>query len=622
MQSIEAFVNDLFDTMKTVSTSDLDKAARLLADNGATGRDRWIQLVRCAAIIGNHARCLPVPAAPPAFPAPLDPYGQPLDLGTMHVRVLRRPNDKAFYLEHWNGHFWHRVFVDGVQTWSQGSQLIAAAQAVAASTNRELHWHQYIVREHVASEPTPVPISIGGLASTPPALAGETTETVRDICDGAFRTVPSKNGFAIQRWRTAAEHGFDHWSGLMEECGEPLYPWREHPTVDAAEAAILEYGRLANAQTTLIRNDGHEIVTAAPGSTAFPRQVETVQHAETVTLFPGELPKPGTFRIRPTIAGDAWVIWQWCAAGPLGQVGKSGAVGEWKSWPALAKSYPTYWAAADAVHQHAREHAEIMYGEKTYLVAFTAEDCERWRERGIEVGAPPMPAISVKLNDQVSGPITTAHDQAAQLAAAYAPPTVEAVDDTVMITGSADEVAAIGAEVVDALVEETRGVFAPVIPIGTKIPVPVGDDLWKVDEYTADGWITIRDEMTWDEVGAFLNPPSPSTGDPVGKIEIVPSPDQPGTFNVQQWTGTKWKVIGGNLSQRTAEGVVKARMNDPENKIAEDVTHKPHKAMALARVRIKALINSIEMRSEDQTVTDQWIIDRLQDFLEILKPIN
>lgn len=594
---IEDFVNDLHDVIKIYTSHDIDLAMRMLADS-KTGRDRYLQLVRCAAIIGNYALTLPRSERLPAAGmldglALTSPNGAEYDHGLLYVRILQRPNNPVFYLESWNGRQWQVSNICGVWQWSRVEDLSAAVEKVARDTGRTALWATAIVRENYGAEAPAVPVDM-------PALTGEAPETIAEMITGAFRVVNSRNGFTVERWR--GDGPITCWSGLLGECGEPLWPWREWQTVEAAEAAILEYGRRANVSVTVIRNDGAEITTASPGAFAFPRQEEALPPPWTLTgivpvhtpPFPSQL-ENGTFKIKPTIDGKAWTVWQWAVG--IGQHTKQ-TTGHWISFPigsAVPTKYPTYWAAAGAI----AEHAKTTPDQKAYILQPTPEDIARWRERGITVGAPPIVEVE-------------------QLAAAYAPP-VPTSDDPVIITGTPAE---LGAAIAESAAEAVAG-LAPVTPIGTKLPIPIGDDLWRVDEFTADHiWITVRDEITWDEVGEYLNPTAAPVAEPVDKYEIVPCSTIPGMFDVRHWRGKRWHAIAGGISKTTAEGVIRARQNDPESGVAVDVSNMARKAMSKARVRINGLIDCMRNRDEDPETDDAFIIERLQELMKILAPID
>lgn len=459
-------------------------------------------------------------------------------------------------------------------------------------------------------------VDIETAPASPAVLAGETSETVADILEGAFRVVPTNNAFAVQRWLLKTSDGYkDGWTGILEKCGAPLWPWRVYQTEDAAEAAILEYGRRVNEMVTIVRHDGREIASAAPGSTTFPRcldswcdpvtppayappeyrvrhdgvkiPVEPFQfiapppadepvtttippraHINPVTLGEGYAPekdgvykiKPGRFANRPGTINKFiphWIIWRW--------------YDDRKTWLQIQNrtTFDTYWQAVDWLNQHAKEGNTVVD-----LAVPSAADIARWNDAGLSIDAPD-PVI-------MEG---TPHDLGAAIA-----------------EGAAETLAALAD-------------LVPVIPEGTKLPVPIGEDLWKVEQWTAlDGWHTVRDELTWDEVGAYLNPSTTGPVEPV--IEVVPATEQPGMFAVREWTGKAWKYHANNVNQKTAEGVFNARLKDPERNIPTDISNRARKAISQANIRIKSLIDCVY---QDDKIDKTFIIARLKEIIDILK---
>lgn len=97
---------------------------------------------------------------------------------------------------------------------------------------------------------------------------------------------------------------------------------------------------------------------------------------------------------------------------------------------------------------------------------------------------------------------------------------------------------------------------------------PAGDDTVTIDgtpeQVTETGRAIVRELI--NEIGETIGvkpeeEPEPGiSGAPCRKLQTA----IPGQWDVFTWTGTGWKQIAGKVSERTADGIIAARMNDPE----------------------------------------------------------
>lgn len=199
------------------------------------------------------------------------------------------------------------------------------------------------------------------------ALAGERPDTVTKIMGGAFRVTKTPNDhWAVERYR---------WSSLLEDCGPEFWPWRTFESEDAAETTILRYGHRVNETVTLVRRDGAEIVSAAPGAPAFPRQVDDMPTPVEVTrtaltdiveASTIAMPTPGTLCIRPDLVDPArkWIVYRWDMLT--------------SQWIPAHDFQPcdTYWQAV------------TMIRDNTPLMVPSNHELDRWAQQGIQISPP------------------------------------------------------------------------------------------------------------------------------------------------------------------------------------------------------------------------------------------
>jgi hypothetical protein len=451
------------------------------------------------------------------------------------------------------------------------------------------------------------------------------------IVSGAFRVTSMPRAidgidYFVQRWQT------------IDIDGERVERWLNFNAVSyasrqAAEAAILEYGRRMGTTVTLIRDDGASIVSASPGC-RFP---------EPGLVFV-DLPDPsgsnipehdGTFRIKPMMDPGTldifWTIQTWWS-------GKS----RWThDIDAPDRTYETRAAAIERI----KEWSETT-GKTAYVLNATDDQINHWQKLGVSPGTLGQNGLLVRtleqknggfrivpirehesnfstgayagvdprwiiqqwraesetwmtLTETVAGPPLKfkAYDdgvahlikwskQTSSIFHLIAPAPADevrwldagdlagpalTVDETAEfvdvgnINGASEAVAAIASETVAAL-----GIKAPAPDLGVRLVVPLIDQLYAIDEWTATGWNRIAEDLTWIEAEPFIRPATTGTNiaDAVviekGKCEIRPVEGAIGLFDVYIWTGKTWKEIAGNVSRRTADGVVRARALDPE----------------------------------------------------------
>lgn len=289
-----------------------------------------------------------------------------------------------------------------------------------------------------------------------------------------------------------------------------------------------------------------------------------------------------TFRIMPNVLkpDDGWSIRQWRA--------------ERRKWTNVGMAtFGDYWAACDRLCEIAIERKNDGY--PTYLVTPSARDLEYWKDAGFEIKAPPIVAVDVDTDD-----------------------------GTVTVAGTADKVTEAAQEILRTMVEgasvELKLPQAPAPEIGTKIPVPMENGYWAVDEWTATGWNRVADDLDWDKVEQALRPGvvlETITTD-VGTCEIRPG-NMPGdVWDVYQWTGTTWKQIAGGVTRRTAEGVVTARKNDPENPSTTAPINRVAQHRSTLR-NLKGLLEKISANVSHDAV-DTGEIEKLSE--DALKIIN
>lgn len=231
----------------------------------------------------------------------------------------------------------------------------------------------------------------------------------------------------------------------------------------------------------------------------------------------------GTFRIMPNVLkpDDGWSIRQW----------------DNKKWASLSLlgTFPDYWSAVDRVKEAAR-----LRSEATYLVTPSEREIEYWAGAGFTIKAPPAPGVfSPFYNPAMVEPITTAAQEILEI-------------------------------IKDGAARELKIPPVPAPEIGTKIPVPLESGFWAIDEWTATGWNRVADDLDWEEVEDKLRPAAAAPAYVItpGTCEIRPGSMPGDIWDVFQWTGRSWKEIAGNVTKRTAEGVVRARAMDPENPVA------------------------------------------------------
>jgi hypothetical protein len=406
--------------------------------------------------------------------------------------------------------------------------------------------------------------------SVPAALVDETPETVAAMMDRAFRIVPV---FVIERYHAAPVHKWDPWSRAPGSVPVTF------ATEADAEAAVLEFGKTTYQTVTLIRGDGAEIVTASPGST-FPRQVvdipavkppapapfaEHVQNYQPagkpinpVQLDEAVAPKDVTYWIKPTIGLKAWVVWRWYA--------------DRMTWLPVQRRTPfnSYWQAVDWIADEAR-----ILNRVADLVVPSDADLARWSTNGMSVETPAAPVTITDVFDAVA-------------------------ED----------------------VGETIGVTAPAPEIGTKIAVPLSDDLWAIDEWTPGGWARIDDDLSWDEVHTKLRPNRATLlGINIGDCKIEPRAGAE-TFDVFQWTGQTWKMIAGDVTLRTAEGVVTARANDPENRKAAYVPIAPTDKLKQYRKLVREVrtkLETIDEIAEEECLSTRTLPDDIRKMQQLAR---
>lgn len=108
------------------------------------------------------------------------------------------------------------------------------------------------------------------------------------------------------------------------------------------------------------------------------------------------------------------------------------------------------------------------------------------------------------------------------------------------------------------------------VKVGTRIAMLTNaDGFYSVLEWatvTPNLWTVIAEELPWEDAEALLTPIKVDGSPAIGTCEIRPSIKPGDSYDVHIWEGTKWRQIAGDVTRRTAEGVVKARANDPEMK--------------------------------------------------------
>jgi hypothetical protein len=228
----------------------------------------------------------------------------------------------------------------------------------------------------------------------PNALDNETPETVTAIrclmngttMEGAFRIVSSGNGHAsVERFQ---------WSSPLPECEPGLWPICRFASEAEAETAILQYGHRAGQTVTLIRNDGAEIVSVAPGAGSFPRehiadelfsrdQVRALANTmmefqvawgppASIDLTAEPVPEQGTLRIRPDLIDPLrkWIIYRW-----------DDTARSWIPAPGFAPC-ETYWSAVNTVNDSPLIPRPVRLWHPTQL------DLDRWARQGFMLSPP------------------------------------------------------------------------------------------------------------------------------------------------------------------------------------------------------------------------------------------
>ncbi|HVQ43850.1 MAG TPA: hypothetical protein VMT30_02700 [Candidatus Saccharimonadia bacterium] len=230
-----------------------------------------------------------------------------------------------------------------------------------------------------------------------PALAGEAPETCAEIMEGAFRiTVDPHHAdrFSVTRWDGEV------WSSVLIACEPELWPWRQFPSEAEAETAILQYGHRVGETVTLVRNDGAEIVSVAPGAGSFPREhtadelfsrdqvrdlataiMDFQRQGERIELkvagHTGDMPAPPApastvFRIRPDLTS---ITKQWRIQGR--QV--SGC-----EWVEMFEPCASYWIAFNVIQKT----------ENFNLENPSIEDLNHWARQGFHIDPPVLiPAV-------------------------------------------------------------------------------------------------------------------------------------------------------------------------------------------------------------------------------------
>lgn len=470
----------------------------------------------CGAVnwLQNHPQ-ITTPVVPTVKQIPTNPDGSPLDVVNF-VRVVNWPGSEFKTLETWTGHEWRSTTIGEKRRWLNVRDLVIDVEANAVIVGREARFAASVTRDNNTGgvvEPFDE-TQDGGICTLGHDFPTNGTKCVRcgiprppQIPESAFRIVPTPTGYAVDlfldgQWSKVA--GWPNWS-----------------TEGEAEAEILSYGMRTGIHVTLVRKDGAEIVTAAPGY-AFPRQID-VREPVLVDILEGMTPEhEGTLSIRPDLVDPArkWNVYKW--------YGHEGRVTGWLPTRDF-EPYDTYWEAVERVTDAAaRSDAPI------YLTKPTPSQLAQWAAHGFTIDRPPVTpweAAPGAFDGLPTGTIL------AELA-----------------TGAGE---ALG----------VRGSYAVTPAIGTKVISSL--DLagsYAVDEWTLTGWNRItQDPMSWEDAAAFIRPAVPESARPVGTCEIRPGTEPNDLYNVVTWTGREWKQIAGNVTRRTAEGVVRARAMDREN---------------------------------------------------------
>lgn len=354
---------------------------------------------------------------------------------------------------------------------------------------------------------------------------------------GAFRVIPSSGLFwAVQQWASDRQ-----WYRPANFAGSYETYW-------GAIDAVVQWSKQPGFRVPIVRpnfqdlhvwsNDGwmtgeptrDTAMTWSDGPIAPPAPKPVIEH---VYFREGTTPlMPHTFAILPiTVMPTSmkrWQIMEWLP----------GAVGGDKWSSATMSTFETY---ADAEREI---QAWATYGLKdvsVYLVAPTVTYFTKWMKDGWKAG---LPAPQLFIGE---------------------PPAPDAVTSDPVTIQEAGEVVAAIAESAAIGVK----VLSPVI--GHRTPSPLGNGFYNVNEWTEDGWQPIDDDddLRWSEVETRLFPDAKPTDNPtgVGTCEIRPTGD-PDLFIVHIWTGKIWKAISGMVAKGTAEGIVRAREMDPENRTA------------------------------------------------------
>jgi hypothetical protein len=423
--------------------------------------------------------------------------------------------------------------------------------------------------------------------------------TDRPEHDGAFRVIASSGKFwTVQQWFR------DSWSTPANFKGAFHTYW-------LAIDAIVQWSKEPGYRVPILLPDAKDLhAVSLDGWTIGEPTADTISTQPPGDGWPADIHRPDVLPAQPASAlkyihltegkqpehAHTFVILPAFDIAQRSRL-KLWQVMEWlptvKNWRlATSHTFSTY---ADA-ESDVQTWATRRIGEyQTYLVVPMIEQFVKWTRDGFAAG-------------------TTS----AMLAYEVTNAKVEPVEHTDPVT--IPEAAAI----INALAEETAAgvkVISPVI--GHRTPTTTGDGFYGVAEWTENGWQPIDgndvDDLTWAEVETKLFPDvksaDSSTG--VGTCEIRPTGD-PALFIVHIWTGKIWKPISGMVARGTAEGIVRAREMDPENRTAATTVDRVTEYRKAFR-EVKGLLEQIWKRTTDDDENHKTVGEALQMITRTLR---